>query len=146
MDSRIRVALNMLDEQQADSAVCLTSIISLLGLSPARFHKLFKLWVGKSLCQYMREARMAKAMRLLEQHHVPIKEVALKCGYEDVSNFYRDFRRTYGTTPLGLRQLQLSRRIGNRPPGTGPLRQSPPDSYSDGLNVQGLAHDISLPQ
>lgn len=50
---------------------------------------------------------MTQAAKLLQQHSLTIKEIAHLCGYEDVSNFYRDFKRVHGMTPQSLRLRQL---------------------------------------
>jgi AraC-like DNA-binding protein len=47
-------------------------------------------------------ARMKCAVELLAQH-VPIGDVALELGYDGVSSFITQFRRTFGTTPARYR-------------------------------------------
>jgi AraC-like DNA-binding protein len=46
---------------------------------------------------------MSKAAELLKDYARPIKDIALKCGYSDVSNFYRDFKNFHAVTPKELR-------------------------------------------
>ena len=51
----------------------------------------------------MRHIRMKRAAELLKDNMRPIKAIAVDCGYDDVSNFYRDFRKVYGMTPKHAR-------------------------------------------
>jgi AraC-like DNA-binding protein len=92
----------------------------LFGLSEIRFRHLFKLNTGKAFSQRLREARMTRAGRFLEQPDLPIKEIAHECGYDDVSNFYRDFRKVHGMSPqkLRIRYLELLYQAKKRPLGT----------------------------
>lgn len=39
----------------------------------------------------------------LAQTNIPISEIAVECGLENISHFYRVFRRHYGTTPRAYR-------------------------------------------
>ena len=39
----------------------------------------------------------------LAQTNIPITEIAVECGLENISHFYRVFRRHYGTTPRAYR-------------------------------------------
>ncbi len=125
MDPRIRIVLRIIDEQQGNFRVPLTTTRKLLGLSQTRLLRLFKLGVGKTLSQYLRQARMTRAAQLVELYDVPIKEVAHRCGYDDMSNFYRDFRKVHKMTPHGLRARQIELLYDSKEPLRGaiePLR------------------------
>lgn len=50
---------------------------------------------------------MARAAELLKAGLLPIKAIASHCGYTEVSNFYRDFKSVYGTSPKQMRNLHL---------------------------------------
>jgi AraC-like DNA-binding protein len=107
LDPRIRIGLRIIEEQQGDCRDLLRKTIELLGLSQARFRRLFQSNVRKPLGECLRESRMARGAQLLEQTDLPIKKIACQCGYEDLSNFYRDFKMVYEITPRGFRARQL---------------------------------------
>jgi AraC-like DNA-binding protein len=109
MDPRIRIVLRAIEEQnQHDcSRLSLTMMRNLLGLSPTRLRRLFKLEVGKPLHQYLLEVKMARAACLVKRYELSIKNIAYRCGYDDLSNFYRDFRKVHAMTPWQLRARQL---------------------------------------
>lgn len=72
-----------------------------LGLSESAVRKLFA-ESGTPLARYIRMQRLERACRLLAQRHGStqrIVDIALDCGFESLSAFYRAFRQAYGTTP-----------------------------------------------
>lgn len=61
---------------------------------------------GTTFTDYVRKGRLARAYRLLRdwQHagrHVA--DIAYECGFGDLSYFYRQFGREFGTTPSAVR-------------------------------------------
>jgi AraC-like DNA-binding protein len=98
MDARIKRALTQIDAQLHDH-ISVTRLATEAGLSPSRFAHLFRLHVGTSPAQYLRERRMTLALVLLDRTSLPVKEVMLHVGCNDPSHFARDFRRFHGFGP-----------------------------------------------
>jgi len=73
---RIRIFIGIIEEQHGGFGFALETTSKLLGLSEARLRLIFKLETGKALSQYLREARMTEAARLVRQYKLPIKEIA----------------------------------------------------------------------
>lgn len=69
------------------------------GLSRRRLTDLFRRSVGKTFGDYLSELRLRHAARLLRGGEHSILGVVFACGFNDVSNFYRVFRRRYGVAP-----------------------------------------------
>jgi AraC family transcriptional regulator len=107
MDPRVRVTLQLIDEHNASIQFGLAEASSLMGLSEAYLLRLFHREVGTSFRRRLREARISRAAQLLRDYSRPIKQIAGECGYNDISNFYRDFRSVYGATPRELRLSNL---------------------------------------
>ena len=105
MDPRIRIALRIVEESKASIQLSLTETSSMLGLSEAHLHRLFHREVGKTFRQHLRVVRMIRAAELVKQNALSIKQIALDCGYSDVSNFYRDFKSIHRITPRELRLM-----------------------------------------
>jgi AraC-like DNA-binding protein len=108
VDSRIQFMLKVIEERTAVTALTSAEAGRLFGLSEARVRRLFHCEVGTTFARYIRQRRLARASVLLQDCALPIKQIANDCGYEDISNFYRDFRQTYGVTPRILRMRKLS--------------------------------------
>lgn len=51
---------------------------------------------------------MTRAAELVKQSGRSIKQIALECGYTDLSNFYRDFKAVHRITPREARLRQLN--------------------------------------
>lgn len=68
------------------------------------FCRFFKKAIGRSPIEYLNEYRIKQSLRLLEETDLPITEVCLECGYNNLGNFLREFRKVTGTTPLQYRK------------------------------------------
>jgi AraC-like DNA-binding protein len=45
----------------------------------------------------------AETRALLRDTRLPVERIAARCGYVELSGFYRAFRRAYGCAPGALR-------------------------------------------
>jgi AraC-like DNA-binding protein len=105
MDARIRVILRIIEEQNGPGPLTSMEAGRLLGVSAAYFLRLFHQEANTTFGRYHLEVRMARAAALVRDHTVPIKSIAFDTGYQDLSNFYRDFRQVHGISP---RQMRLT--------------------------------------
>ena len=84
----------------------LVSLAHLARLSPYHFLRTFQVLTGTTPHQYLLRGRLRRAaVRLLSEKR-KIAEIALDCGFEDLSNFNRAFRSEFGMSP------RLYRRAG----------------------------------
>jgi AraC-like DNA-binding protein len=60
--------------------------------------RLFKAKTGKTMQEYLIEVRLKQACEYLRQGF-SVNHTASLCGYEDVSNFSRMFKKRYGLSP-----------------------------------------------
>jgi len=111
VDARIRILLKIIEERGGTLPMSSEQIGGLLGLGEARVLRLFNIEVGKTLRRHLLEVRMSRAAALLGESMLPIKFVAHQCGYSLVNNFYRDFRKVYGTSPLQMRLNAMDREL-----------------------------------
>lgn len=74
------------------------------GISSAHLRRSFKRSTGETLHQYVTNARLRKAMTLLAESDLPLKEVAFRLGFASSSTFSSTFRKISGETPSGFRQ------------------------------------------
>lgn len=65
----------------------------------------FKELTGYSPKQYLLLKRMSMAKELLITTEIPINELTAECGFSDVNNFIRVFKREYNITPKKYRKL-----------------------------------------
>jgi AraC family L-rhamnose operon regulatory protein RhaS len=75
-----------------------------LGMSRRRFTQLFRQETGQTWSEYLMRLRINYACQLLGESRRGITAVAFECGFEDLSSFYRAFKRQTGATPHAWRQ------------------------------------------
>jgi len=89
--------------ENSDSALTLGELARLAGLSPYHFLRTFEQVAGVTPHQYVRRVRLREAAIRLATEPAKILDIALDCGFGDVSNFNRAFRGEFGMSPRGYR-------------------------------------------
>jgi len=87
------------------SGVTLTQAGRAAGLAPAVFSRVFSRVVRKPFSRYLLELRLSDVCRRLTDSRGEIAEIAGECGFRNLSNFNRLFRRNKGMTPKEFRRL-----------------------------------------
>ena len=72
-------------------------------LSEKYISRYFKEHFHITISQYMTYLRLEHAKQLLQDTDIPVTEVAMQSGYQNVSYFIRSFKKTYGMSPLKYR-------------------------------------------
>lgn len=67
------------------------------------FTKLFTELTGNTWLQHIRGLAIDHAKRRLKQTDLPIASIAFECGFNDLSTFYRQFKRQCGVSPGDFR-------------------------------------------
>jgi len=75
------------------------------GLSPTRFHYVFKQALGIAPMDYVHNRRHLLAQRLLLGTRLTVREIAARCGYSSAQYLSRVFRRETGRAPGEYRRL-----------------------------------------
>lgn len=83
---------------------------ALVSMNEQYFCRFFKKAIGKSPIDYINDFRLTKVMKLLETTELPITHISLECGFNNMGNFQRLFKRKTGTTPLQYRKNCLSKK------------------------------------
>ncbi|SFA97556.1 two-component system, response regulator YesN [Cohnella sp. OV330] len=99
----IDAVLRFIDENYMTD-LNLTDLAERFNYNPSYFSEMFKSKVGKTFIQYVTDARMAQAIRLLEGTQLSLWDIAELTGFSNASYFSSKFKRTYGVTPSDYRQ------------------------------------------
>ncbi len=91
-------------ESHYSEAISNRELADLIHVSEGRFGHIFKESAGVAPLQYINEVRLQKAMHLLKKGNYTATEVADAVGFSDYNHFGRLFRRTFGCTPLEVRE------------------------------------------
>ena len=73
----------------------------------------FKQRFNTSVHAYLIQEKFKHICSQLDQPHLTVKEIAVMNGYDDLSNFSRDFTRVYGITATQYRRIKLVRPAGS---------------------------------
>jgi AraC-like DNA-binding protein len=90
--------------------VRLSKVAELVNMSEVSFSRFFKLRTGKSLMDYLIDIRLGHASRYLADSTQTIAEIGYNCGFNNLSNFNRIFRKKKGCTPKEFRENYRKKR------------------------------------
>lgn len=94
----IQNSLNYIEDNLSVN-IKMETLANVASLSPYYFQRLFGRLVKKSVNEYVRLRRLAKASEALKSKEKRIIDVALDYGFSDHANFTRAFKDAYGITP-----------------------------------------------
>lgn len=87
-----------------DKNITLSEAAKLAAMSEVAFSRFFKMRTGKTFVDTITEIRLGHASRMLIETTHGIMEVAYKCGFNNISNFNRIFKKKKDCTPKEFRQ------------------------------------------
>jgi AraC-like DNA-binding protein len=91
--------------------ISLNEVSKLVNMTDVSFSRFFKTRTGITFMDSLLELRLGHASRLLIDTTQSISEVAYNCGFNNISNFNRIFKKKKGCTPKEFRE---SYSYGNR--------------------------------
>ena len=92
-------------ERRPDASLTLGTLAREAGLSPYHFLRTFERMTGVTPHQYVLRARLREAALRLAGDASRVLDIALDCGFGDISNFNRAFRTEFGVTPREYRRV-----------------------------------------
>ncbi|WP_426061790.1 AraC family transcriptional regulator [Hymenobacter sp. B1770] len=87
--------------------ITLDEIASISNLSVTSFCRYFKLITKKTYYDFLIEIRISQACRQLIEDKLPTEVICFECGFNNVSNFYRHFKKITRMTPLEYKKKYL---------------------------------------
>lgn len=78
-----------------------------IGMNTAAFSRYFKEKTGKNFIYFVNEMRIGYACKLLMENALPITQICFECGFSNISNFNRMFKRQTGYAPGDYQQQFL---------------------------------------
>ena len=79
--------------------IVISDLAGMVHMSDSYFMKCFKNAVGVSAIDYLCQIRINAACEMLVSGERSVSEIALECGYDNLSNFNKQFKRIAGCTP-----------------------------------------------
>lgn len=111
--NRIKDVLNYIEDHYSEQ-ISLEDMSKVAGLSPRYFCRYFRKMTQNTPMEYLNYFRIECACEQLSDMQLSITEVALNCGFNDISYFIKAFRKAKGTTPKQYKET--SRRLSQKRP------------------------------
>lgn len=91
-------------KKNVDKHIALDELAKTVGMSPKYFCRVFKEVTGRTPIEYLNYFRIEAACEKLKLTNEPITQIALACGYNDMSYFSKTFCRYKNTSPSNFRK------------------------------------------
>jgi YesN/AraC family two-component response regulator len=82
-------------------------IAKMVHFTPNYIGLIFKAEKDISINHYIMNIRLQKSKELLANENIHINDIALRCGYENISYFHTNFKKEFGFTPNEYRKRIL---------------------------------------
>ena len=104
----------LVDGELSDPAFCSTSIAEALGVSARYVQRVFA-EIGTTPSRFLIARRLERAAALLRCLDRPcsVTDIALQCGFSDLSYFSRAFRCRFGRSPRDYRRSSVAGQCGS---------------------------------
>ena len=83
--------------------ISLSEVASMVAMSESSFSHFFKKRTSRNFISYLNDVRIGHATKLLFETTQSINEISFLCGYSNISNFNRIFKKIKGQTPSEYR-------------------------------------------
>ena len=93
--------------QNFDKSIKLGEVARLSNMTEAAFSRFFKSKTGMTFIDCLNEIRLGNASRMLIDTSQSVAEIAYNCGFNNISNFNRIFKKRKGTTPKEFRESYI---------------------------------------
>ena len=107
---RVQKVKNFID-QNYRYEIRLPQLADIAGMSPSAFSRFFKLHTGRNLSEYIIDLRLGYASRMLVDSTHSIAEISFSCGFNNLSNFNRIFKKRKGCSPSEFRENYHKTRV-----------------------------------
>lgn len=100
-DARLIVELNIENEKFNAS-----SLAEALNLSRSQTYRKLKATTNLSTSEFINGVRLRKAVELLKETNLSVKEISYRVGFSDPTYFTRMFSKIHGQSPAKYRNLK----------------------------------------
>ena len=91
--------------------ITLSEVAQIANMSEVSFSRFIKKHTGFNFVETLNEIRLGHVSRMLIDTNLTISEVAFCCGFNNMANFNRIFKRKKGVTPNKFRKTYMPKKI-----------------------------------
>lgn len=106
---RVQKVQNYINKHYREE-IRLEQLANMVGMTEVSFSRFFKLRTGKNLSDYIIDLRLDHATRLLVDSTMNIAEICYECGFNNLSNFNRIFKKKKNCSPKEFRDNYRKKR------------------------------------
>lgn len=106
VDDVVKKIMEYIDENYKKEDINVSYVAQAFELSVSNLSHRFKAQTGKNISDYIKEKRLQYMKELLEETSLTIRDIAIRLGYTQPSNFIRTFKTQTGMTPNEFRAAQ----------------------------------------
>ena len=86
-------------KENYNQKISINHLAEMVNMSPATFQRHINMVTTLSPIQYQKSLRLLEAARILQYENINVSETAFRVGYESVSQFTREYKRMFNSTP-----------------------------------------------
>ncbi|MBQ8786923.1 MAG: AraC family transcriptional regulator [Oscillospiraceae bacterium] len=105
----LRPAIEYINENFTEN-ITVQQLADIVHLSKSYFMGRFRQAAGVGALEYVVQLRIKKACILLKDSRMTAAEIAFECGFRNLSNFNRQFRKAVDCTPIEYRKINRCER------------------------------------
>lgn len=102
-DEALRRVISYVKEHYSEE-ISLETAAEIAGYSPSHFMRFFRGETGRTFTGYLMDYRLSYAAYLLRESSGKISDIAMNCGFNNLSYFIRSFKERYGLSPREFRK------------------------------------------
>lgn len=106
-DTAVENGVRYMNAYFCDPKLDIETVCSAAFISVSSLQRAFAKQFGMSPKQYLIRLRMNRALELLAENALSVKEISLVCGFSDEKYFSRAFKKKYGYPPSQLRKHMI---------------------------------------
>lgn len=104
---KLKRSLTYIEENYSEN-ITVEKIASVSNYSESHFSKLFKQLTGESFTQYLKNYRLERAADRIRNDKAKISDIAMECGFSNLSYFSRSFYEKFNATPSAYRKIKVA--------------------------------------
>lgn len=108
-DRRIEVLKNSISymKEHYMEKIYISDLSAIANMNEQYYCRFFKKAMGKSPIEYLNDMRIQRSMKLLQNSQKSVLDISLECGFNNLGNYMRTFKKITGLTPLQYRKSFL---------------------------------------
>ena len=106
-DTAVANCVRYIDAHFCDPKVDIETVCDVAFISVSSLQRAFAKYFGMSPKQYLIQLRMNRALELLTENELSVKEISFACGFTDEKYFSRAFKKKYGYSPSQLKNHMI---------------------------------------